>query len=257
MFKILLAEHTEFIANAIYSYADSISNYNLRNSVKFTKSELVKMRDSLLIETCNNIYTLGINNLGNLGDYNVDGNTMQTLFTTIGLYSDQSPLPTSAIEHRKVLTDEIKKKQIEIMDFKKNQFDKATKLLRPTNASFVDEFFASSRVIDAGMRHKKDVVPLNPDAFAYMTGTITDINGEPVEDALVEVIGKDITYTTDTDEDGIYFVEGIADGKYDLRVTMEGKQHIDVFDVVFKQDDENEQDFVMEDEVEPTPTPEA
>ena len=246
--KILLADLAEFIASAIHSFAFKSNNYTLLNEVNFTAAKMEKMRDSALIETCNNIYEIGMNHIADLAFYNVDANTMQTLLTSIGLFNDQTALPTAAIEHRKVLTLAIREKQLELDDFKKHQMDTAMKLLKPTDKTFVSDYVAAGRIIDAGMRHKKDVVPVDPDALAYMAGNISDANGDPLEDVSIEVFNEKYHFTADTDEDGDYFVEGIPDGTYTIKISLTGKKTMEMYGIVFRANDEAEENFNMEDE---------
>jgi hypothetical protein len=250
--KILLADLADFIAAAIHSFAYKSNNYTLLNEVNYTGSKLSVMRDSTLIETCNNIYEIGMNHLADLAFYNVDANTMQTLLTSITLYNDQTALPVAAIEHRKVLTAAIDEKQIELDDFKKHQMDTAMKLLKPTDKTFFNDYKAAGRIIDAGMRHKKDVVPVDPNAVAYMAGNISDADGNPLEDVTIEVFNEKYHFTTDTDEDGDYFVEGIPDGTYTIKISSIGKKTMEMYGIVFRANDEAEENFNIEDEVPPT-----
>jgi len=252
--KWSLINMARVVGGAVCSYAYELGNNELMYKVKHAKSDLLRARDEELIDICRNYYDLGNTYLANITPYGVDAMLLQTFLVMTDLFAAKSPQPTEAREHTATLNKEIKRVDKEVSLFLKNRLDRVITILEPNDTIFVNDYFNTRKIIDLGTRHQKAVVvPLNPDAFAYMTGTITDINGEPVEDALVEVIGENGTYTDVTDEDGIYFVEGIADGTYDVRVSYEGKQHIDVFDVVFNADDEVENDFTMEDDVVPTP----
>jgi hypothetical protein len=246
--KLLLAEHALFIADAIYAYASKNKNYTLRNEVAFCKSGLEKLRDNLFIEACNTIYDLGMANLADLTPYTIDANTMQTLQTTIDLYTAESPQPTGAIKHRSILTTAIEDKRIEIDDFKESQFDKVVKLLKPDNKSFVDEYFASSKIVDAGIRHKKIIPPVTSDKLASVSGTVKDSKGNPLKGVTCVLIAGDKNYTDVTDKKGLYVFGGVLDGSYTLQVILYGKKMIVVKDMVVKTDEIVVKDFVMENE---------
>jgi hypothetical protein len=186
--------------------------------------------------------------LADLAFYNIDGNTMQTLFTSTDLYSQASPLPTGAIKHRGVLSIAIEDKRIEIDDFKESQFDKVVKLLKPDNKSFVDEYFASSKIVDAGMRHKKIIPPVTSDKLASVSGTVKDSKGNPLKDVTCVLIAGDKNYTDVTDKKGLYVFGGVLDGSYTLQVILYGKKMIVVKDMVVKTDEIVVKDFVMENE---------
>jgi hypothetical protein len=106
-------------------------------------------------------------------------------------------------------------------------------------------------VINLGVRHDKIIPPVDPDALAYMAGNISDADGNPVEDATIELFNENYHFTTDTDEDGDYFCEGMPDGTYTVKISSDGKKTIEIYGVVFKANDEAEKDYTLDDEVPP------
>jgi hypothetical protein len=241
--KLLLADLTYKIGAAVYSYAFSIGDNTLMDKVNHTLTYLQKVRDNVLIEICKNYYDLGTANAANILGYGIDDNMLLTLSTSIDLFEDKMPQPREAIEHRVTLTTQIRQKDKEITNLLNKSFDKAIVILKQNNPTFVSDYYNSRKIFDDGLRHKKPVE--KPEQIAYLMGNITDIDGMPMPDALLELVGKTITYNTETDDDGDYLFEGILSGDYKLTITFFGKKTITI-ELTFEANDEVSRDFTME-----------
>jgi hypothetical protein len=103
--------------------------------------------------------------------------------------------------------------------------------------------------VPAETRHDPgDENPENPDVLANMSGTLTDGEGNPIEDAEAILINETNSYTVTTDEDGDLYFEGIAQGSYILTIKYYGKKPItDLVEV--SSNDEINRDYVMENDL--------
>lgn len=67
---------------------------------------------------------------------------------------------------------------------------------------------------------------LGQDITATVTGTVTDPSGAVIPGAAVTVkdLARDVTYTAQTNSDGVYYLERLPIGSYDLKVEAKGFQ---------------------------------
>ena len=252
--KILLAELAYEIASAIHAFAFKNNDYALMEKVNFTDKKIAYMRDNICIQMCNTIYDLGMANLPDLAPWGIDANTMLTLQTAISLYNDKSTMPTDAIQHRATLTIAIAEKIREITDFKKHQLDVSINRLKSQNKVFVSDYYNEGKVIDSGMRYRKDLPPvLTPDEVGYIAVNVTDKDGNPVEGVTVTLTSGDKVMVDETDEDGEGYHEKVTVGKWTLTIEMYGFQKITVEDLEFVGNDEMEMDFTLEEDEEEAP----
>lgn len=242
--KKQLADLTERVAGAVHAYADSISDNSLMHEVHYSVWSLLKMRDTALIDVCKNIYNIANANAANIAGFGVDAVMLQTFNTSIGLFENKSPQPTEAREHSAMLTVVIQQKEKEIDTFLKNRLDKSINMLKTSDPNFVKEFFNARQVIDLGIRHlktKEETI----EEMANLSGNISDADGNPIEDAIIELHKDDQVITTEPDEDGDYVHEAIPSGRYKVKVTCYGYLPIEE-EMDFNKSDEREKDFVLE-----------
>jgi hypothetical protein len=222
--KQQLADLAYTIGAALYAYADSVSDFTLREKVQYHLWELLRMRGTDMTQVCVKYHELATDNLANLAGYGIDITMLNTFSAAITLFSDNVPKPVGAIEHRAVLTDEIDKTDKEITSLLKNQLDKGMAVVKAGNPDLVSEYFNSRRIWDMGMHHEQAAE--NPDEVANMTGNIMDTDGNPIEDVEAVLSNENNSYTDYTDEDGDLLFEGIAKGSYTLTLSYFGKKTI-------------------------------
>jgi hypothetical protein len=245
--KALLAKFAYRIGGALHSYAFNNNDATLMAKVHFTESHLRNLRDNDFIEICKGYYDLASVNAPNILGYNIDGTVLQTFTQSIALYEGKSPLPAGILKHGAMLTASIRIKDKEIKEYLENSFDKAIVNLPDTYDPLVQEYFNCRKVTDAGIRHEALETKETPEERAYFTCNITDVNEEPLEGAQVELKSETSTYSTETDEQGDGYIEGIVSGQYLLTITIIGKKPISEM-VEFNVNDEIARDFMMEDE---------
>lgn len=242
--KKQLADLTERVAGAVHAYADSTGDNNLMHEVRYSIWDYLKMRDTVLVDVCRNIYTIANTNAANITGFGVDAVMLQTFSNSIDLFENKSPQPIEAREHSAMLTLVINEKEKEIDTFLKNRFDKAIKMLKASDPNFVMEFSNARQVIDLGIRHTK-LKAETIEEMANLTGNITDADGNPIEDAVIELSNEAGVMSAEPDEDGDYAHEAIPRGRYKVKVISYGyitkEEEMD-----FETNDEREKDFVME-----------
>ena len=244
--KIQLADLTERVSGAVHAYADSINDNTLMNEVHYTEAKLRTMRDTVLIDVCRNVYNIANANAANIAGFGVDAVMLLTYNTSIGLFENKSPQPIEAREHSAMLTLVIREKEKEIRAFLKNRFDKSINMLKASDPNFVKEYSNARQIIDAGIRHLGDeVLAETLEEMANLRGCITDADGNPIEDAIIEISNETGVLSEEPDEDGDYVHEAIPRGTYKVKVSCYGYLPV-VEEMEFNTNDEKIKDFVLE-----------
>jgi hypothetical protein len=244
--KFMLADLAFRIGGALHAYGYKTGDNDLMANVHHSRSRLKHLSGNDFIEICRNYSVFAGLNSGNIQPYGVDANMLQTFTAAISLFEGKNPQPRGAIEHGATLTKEIALKEKETSDFLDSTFDRVIVMLEADYPSFVKDYFNARKIWDMGSR--KVTVPEKPEELAYFLCNIYDANGNPLEDVYIECKNEDNTYTDETDEDGVGYLEGIASGNYQLSIMMYGKKTItEVIDVITN--DEICRDYLMEDEV--------
>lgn len=231
------------VAGSIHAYASKVKDTNLQHESDYNFTRLSRMRDNEFTDTCTSIYNLAMANATNIAGYGADATLLQTYQAAVSLYDTTSPAPLNAIEHNAMLNTSIAAKEKEIRDFLNEQFDRVIPLLKQSNPEFVDEYFKSRKIFDFGIRHKKTTE--EPEAMAYMTGKITDTDGNILEDVTVDLISDTVSYSDTTDEDGDFLHEAINSGKYTMTVSGAGFK-TQKTEIEFAANDEILKDIVLE-----------
>ena len=95
----------------------------------------------------------------------------------------------------------------------------------------------------------KPVIRAMPLGFAgSIKGTVTDADGNPIEDAYIIAVSDNIEISTYTDANGNYEILGLLEGSYDITVSASG--YIDTIseDVMVIESETTEEDFTMQEE---------
>jgi hypothetical protein len=142
------------LAAQIFAYANKQKNQTLKKQVDFSITDLERIKDELLVPTCNNIKTQASSNLTALTDYQVTAATLTAFQKSIDDYSAAVPTPRLAIAAKTADNKLVKATIKEISSILKNEMDKTVVAFRKAPPSFVTEYFEARKIIDPASKPK-------------------------------------------------------------------------------------------------------
>ncbi|MBK8443942.1 MAG: carboxypeptidase regulatory-like domain-containing protein [Sphingobacteriales bacterium] len=210
--KEILCTRTAEIAAAVYAYAHQTNNNTLRQKMNFSVSDLLRIKDDLLVPTCQVIYNQAQANLPNLADYALNAAALTTLQNAMNNYTNATPLVRNAIGNRSTFRINIKNLLKETDDLLKNQLDKISLQFKNTNPDFLLTYRQLRIIIDP-------------------TRTTTGIKIElknnqtllPVPNATISIAELNINATTGAG--GIAHIKPVPHGNYTLLISAPGYQN--------------------------------
>lgn len=206
------------IAQALMSVGANTNNLELRDSMQYTEYGILKLRDELVKEVCNNILETANLYPGELAARGVDGMMLTEFQNLITKWNDKAELPTVAIASRAAYTTELKELFSQASFLLREEIDRNMHVLKVSHREFYLSARNARNIINLGRHSKKTV---STDEAPYITGVITDeVTGEPLEDVKVTV--KETGFVTTTDSDGQYEVDKINPGDCTLIIEYEG-----------------------------------
>jgi hypothetical protein len=132
----------------IYAYAAKTGNNKLKQSVDFSKSDLMKLKDGEIAAVCQTIHSAGVENKAALTDYGVTDKKLADLQTAIDSYTGEVAKPRSAIIDRKVTKAQTKDLFKQADALLVEQMDNLIEDFLDTNAQFVAEYKSARIIID-------------------------------------------------------------------------------------------------------------
>lgn len=142
------------LAAQVFAYANKQNNQTLKKQVDFSITDLERIKDELLVPTCNNIKTEATNNLTALADYQVTAATLTAFQKSMDDYSAAVPTPRLAITAKTTDNKLVKATIKEISNILKNEMDKTAVSFRKANPIFVTEYFEARKIIDPASKTK-------------------------------------------------------------------------------------------------------
>lgn len=143
------------LASALYVLASQTKDVVLAAKVKYTETDLLKMRDGTLVLVCLNIADLAAENLNELEPYQVTENEVRSLKEAITAFSDNLPATRVSVSEKKAANMMLKELFVQTDALLKNQMDRLMVRFRKTQPRFYDNYRNLRHVINYGVRHKK------------------------------------------------------------------------------------------------------
>ncbi|HEX8736288.1 MAG TPA: carboxypeptidase-like regulatory domain-containing protein [Pyrinomonadaceae bacterium] len=219
--KQALCQQTAKIAGALYAFAATTSNNELKQQVNVSLSKLQKLSDNQLIARCQNIHDAGVANIDALGDYGIKPGLLSALQTAIDEYAAAAPKPRTARSQRKALTGSLSDLFKEADAILIDRMDSFINLIRETNPDFADIYENARQIVDPNT------------TTTQLKGVVTNkTDGTPIKGASVTII--EIPQTTTTDSAGEYSFKPIINGKYTMQVKAAGFQDFEDDEVEVK-----------------------
>jgi hypothetical protein len=187
--------------DCIAAYAVAINDTVLGQQMKFTKSALLKKRDTTTFDDLQFLLSKGIELLNNLEPYGISQTQIDNLTTVIETFHTNIPVPRNNIVKNKMLNKDIKE-QFTICNGFISRMDKLVKIIKLTNNPFFTEYFFCRKTIN---NHGRKLA---------LRGVISDANGNPISSVTVSIPTLDkITKTTNK---GYYEFKNLPKGLQSL-----------------------------------------
>jgi len=201
------------VISGLIAHATITENYELRNAINYTKSNLQNSRDNILYDKAQLIYNTATPLATELATYLVTQPDIDAVNTLSGNYLGAIPAKRAATTAQKASTDNIKNAFKTLDNLFKDKLDNLVILFQVSNESFHKEYKAARIIIDLGIRHDQDKT--------LISGTIENFETEfPIPEAYVWVVEKGISYNTAAD--GAFTLDVGTAGTYTIKVEKMG-----------------------------------
>lgn len=199
----LLCTEAANIAAAVYAYATSQGDNELKEQVNLSFTKLQKTKDELLVPTCNIIHQKATLSLASLTAYGITSTKLSDFQDLIDEYAAQIPGPRNAVSVRAAARTAISNHFKQADQILKQQMDKLALQFQAANPEFYNAFKNNRIIIDAGTSN------------TMAKGIITDAaTNQPIPSVTVQTEGA--AYSTTSN----------AVGEYELKVPVPGTYNI-------------------------------
>jgi hypothetical protein len=207
--KANLSAQATNLAAMIFAYASNLNINSLKEQVNFSPSDIKMMKDERLLASCGNIRDAANANLAPLADYGITAATITAFQTMIDAYAALVSSPRNAVSQRasyaKTLTVLFKQADASL----KSQMDKMALNFKTSNDNFYNTYKSNRLIIDPGT------------SSTQIAGTVMSAaTNQPVEGALVQLVGNGLSNSTDAQ--GNYILKSVAIGKQSVKITKAG-----------------------------------
>lgn len=232
---------TLIFAGALHAWADTQNDQQLKREVNYSKSDLLRLRDDLMIEACNVVYERANVHIAELAAYGLDAASLADLQSSINNCSAKNTAPVTAREHRKWYTARVKQLIREANGLLKQRLDKSIRLFSVTEPEVHDMYYNSRVIID--LHGKTGNLP-HFEPSGVIIGAVLDAEtGDPLEGAEIKLVESALIL--ESDEDGEYFFEKVPIGEHTLRVIKEGYLPYNESGMAVANDDEITKDILL------------
>lgn len=144
------------IAAAVYAYAASVGDDELRDSVNYSPSNLRNARDTVLKDICQSIHDAANGVVTELDDYGVTPEILEKQQKEIDDFVEILAKPRTAINKRATATAYLKELFKQADNLLKHQLDKLMITYRIREPEFYNNYRYARRIVDTGSRSKKE-----------------------------------------------------------------------------------------------------
>jgi hypothetical protein len=143
------------LCDSIMAYADKAENNALKNVVSITESGLLRLRDSVLKETCDNVLAVGQAELANLVDEGITQTQLDAVADDISKFADLLAAPRVESNKRSSATKDIAKYIAEIRTLLRQRLDRLTNKFESSHNSFYNTYKSARIIVDSGTTSKR------------------------------------------------------------------------------------------------------
>ena len=195
-------------AAQVCAFAIETDNEVLEMEVTYVYSDLVRLRDTDIADTCQSIHDIALANLATLADYGVTTASLEALKDSIENYNAVLPKTRAGIVTRTLFTDGIAELFTE-NDKLLFRMDKLVTMLMFAEATFHEEYFKSRKIVNTGHRSLS------------LKGNITNELGQPIDKVTI-TIESPLMETTKSTELGNFQFKGIESGVFPVTFKRDG-----------------------------------
>lgn len=201
------------VKNALRNVAIYANNHKLEDDVNYPDSTFTKVPDTELATIAGKIHQLAVPNAVALGKYKITAPMIAAVNTLRLSYVASIGKPRVDIILRKDATRQLKQ-LFRQTDTILHRMDKTILVFKPTNPTFVANYFDARIIVDLGRRHTGS-------STITVRGTVIHFETEaPLAGATITVIETGQTVVTDAQGNFILTIQ--AAGNYSFRVEKEG-----------------------------------
>ena len=204
-----LASKAMEIIGTLKAFASATDYRTLFENVNFTESDLVQVRDTLLVERCRLVAEEANANIGEMAEYNIDATKINALETLIDKFEAAIPTPRGAIVNKKEATGALVTDLEDGDKLVEERLDGLMEQFRNDEEEFYSEYHSAREIIDVGTRTTNLEVLV-----------IAAASGEPVAEATLVLAEHELEILTNLE--GIGRFERILPGLDVLTVSKAG-----------------------------------
>ena len=153
--KDAMVKKTLEVAQGVFAYAEDQGDVILRAQVDFSKSDLLKERDAVIGQVCQNIHDTSNGVIASLGAYGLVAADLVELQAGIDAYVAVIASPRTAVTVRKGATAEIDALVKDSMKILNNRMDMLMPEFETSAPEFFQEYFDARIIIDLGGKEEK------------------------------------------------------------------------------------------------------
>ncbi len=199
---------TDIIIGAIRTYASINGDDVLQNKVKYSRSDLWRLRDLKFDGLAKSVITISSSLIEDLKEYGITKDIIDTYSKEISNYNRIRTEPGEVIKVRKAATASIKPLISELRDTLNVRLDSMMKQFELTHPQFYMEYTKQREIVDTPT-HKLSI-----------KGNVTNKNSEePLLDVIVTLL--ELKKETETTELGYYQFKNIKRGEYKIQFKRE------------------------------------
>jgi hemoglobin-like flavoprotein len=204
-----LCQQAADLAAAVFAYAVSADNNELKAQVSFPISILVRIKAGAIAATCSNISGAATANLAALNTYGITAASLADFNTAIDNYVAKIAMPRNAVSQRAHYNSLLKDLFKQGNAILKNEADKVVNQFKTTYPEFYAVYKNNRIIVDPGS------------SPTQITGTVTDsATSLPVEGSTAEIAGEAITATTDAS--GVFLLKTTTPGIVSVKISKAG-----------------------------------
>lgn len=144
-----MISQTMTLINALVAFARAENNMILLEEVNYTKTDLDRARDEIIVSKCQIVQDRAITYMAQLAGINITNQMIIDHQASIGVYSAVSQMPSTKEDERQVITTQIDSTIGQIRDIFKI-LDPIAKTFSTVNATFMQAYFNSREIYDLG-----------------------------------------------------------------------------------------------------------
>jgi hypothetical protein len=202
--KLDTVTYAIFMADCITAYALSINDTVLVQQMKFSKTALLKKRDTAMADDAQFILSKAVELLAGLESFGIKQQQIDEFTAKIKNFNDNIPLPRININKRKLLTKEIE------------DLFKATEVILARMDKLIDILILLDQVVYTSYYFSRKVVN-NSGRKLALRGIVSDKIGNPITAVVVAITA--INRETKTTDKGYYEFKNLPAGFHELTFT--------------------------------------